>query len=234
MALPPRHQRHRYLRFEGGVRRRMSWREFIFGMGLHTIKEIESVGFGARWAESARQIPDFARLTDGMKQTLGNRLSMVYVRDNGEALWRMNWRAVYLALGFAHLLEVDDGQSLGFGVIGPGHCEETRIGTTLSYTSIRDPMLRLCHRGVDVGLVNTPYRLARYLRMFASGRKLGAMISRGQFVAPPGPKRQHVTTVGAPKVIEDAPIVDEGAPAILVTVQAPQPPPAARPARTMP
>ncbi|GKD66777.1 hypothetical protein Tco_1308885 [Tanacetum coccineum] len=89
-------------------------------------------------------------------------------------------------------------------------------------------------RGVDVGLVNTPYRLARYLRMFASGRKLGAMISRGQFVAPPGPKRQHVTTVGAPKVIEDAPIVDEGAPAILVTVQAPQPPPAARPARTMP
>ncbi|GJU45910.1 hypothetical protein Tco_1203176 [Tanacetum coccineum] len=86
---------------------------------------------------------DLAGLTDGMKQTLGNRLSMVYVGDDGEALftshvwrrlfemraplvrefileWRMNWRAVYLALGFAHLLEVDDGQSLGFGVIGPG------------------------------------------------------------------------------------------------------------------
>ncbi|GJQ91656.1 hypothetical protein Tco_0002795 [Tanacetum coccineum] len=30
-----------------GVRRRMSWREFIMGMGLHTAEEIESVGFGA-------------------------------------------------------------------------------------------------------------------------------------------------------------------------------------------
>ncbi|GJS92527.1 hypothetical protein Tco_0799495 [Tanacetum coccineum] len=36
---------------------------------------------------------------------------------------------------------------------------------------------------MDVGLVNVPYLLARYLRLFASGRKQGAMISRGQFVA---------------------------------------------------
>ncbi|GKB85708.1 hypothetical protein Tco_0957980 [Tanacetum coccineum] len=42
----------------GKVRRRMSWREFILGMGLHTAEEIESVGFGAYWVESARQIPD--------------------------------------------------------------------------------------------------------------------------------------------------------------------------------
>nr|GEW12355.1 hypothetical protein [Tanacetum cinerariifolium] len=40
------------------VRRRMIWREFILGMSLHTAEEIESVGFGAYWAESARQIPD--------------------------------------------------------------------------------------------------------------------------------------------------------------------------------
>ncbi|GJT57691.1 hypothetical protein Tco_0992745 [Tanacetum coccineum] len=42
----------------GGVRRRMSWREFILGMGLHTAEDIESVGFGAYWAKSARQILD--------------------------------------------------------------------------------------------------------------------------------------------------------------------------------
>ncbi|GKC60044.1 hypothetical protein Tco_1087642, partial [Tanacetum coccineum] len=82
------------------------------------------------------------------------------------------------------------------------------LGTPPSYTLIRDPMLRLCHRliacsiagrsqapekvtvtdlfylrGMDVDSVNVPYLLARYLRVFASGRKQGAMISGGQFVA---------------------------------------------------
>ncbi|GKB74542.1 hypothetical protein Tco_0935954, partial [Tanacetum coccineum] len=77
-----------------------------------------------------------------------------------------------------------------------------------SYTLIRDPMLRLCHRmmahsiiersqapekvtvtnlfylrGLDVGSVNIPYLLTRYLRRFAVGRKSGALIFGGQFVA---------------------------------------------------
>ncbi|GJS95134.1 hypothetical protein Tco_0802102 [Tanacetum coccineum] len=48
----------RALQFQlGRVRRRMSWREFILGIGLHTAEEIESVRFGAYWAESVRQIP---------------------------------------------------------------------------------------------------------------------------------------------------------------------------------
>nr|GEU31414.1 hypothetical protein [Tanacetum cinerariifolium] len=82
------------------------------------------------------------------------------------------------------------------------------LGTALSYTFIMDPMLRLCHRliacsiagrsqapkkvtvtdlfylrGMDVGSVNVPYLLDRYLRLFDSGRKQGAMISGGQYVA---------------------------------------------------
>ncbi|GKA02540.1 hypothetical protein Tco_0675205, partial [Tanacetum coccineum] len=167
MAHPPRDQRHQYLRFEGleytdadimdfkerlgsllhelileffstfrfreaildldttrrlqfqlgRVRRRISWREFILGMGLHTADEIKSVGFSAYWAESARQIPDKGDLST-------------------------YWVGISYAGNF--------------------------LGPTPSYTSIRDLMLRLCHR---------------YLRMFASGRKRGAMISRGQFVA---------------------------------------------------
>ncbi|GKB19591.1 hypothetical protein Tco_0853514 [Tanacetum coccineum] len=77
------------------------------------------------------------------------------------------------------------------------------LGTSPSYTLIMDPILRLCHRliacsiagriqapekvtvtdlfyltGMDVGLVNVPYLLARYLRLFVLGRKQGAMISR--------------------------------------------------------
>ncbi|GKB02708.1 hypothetical protein Tco_0830797 [Tanacetum coccineum] len=82
------------------------------------------------------------------------------------------------------------------------------LGPPPSYTLIRDPVLRLCHRmmahsiagrsqapkkvtvtdlfylrGLDVGSVNIPYLLARYLRRFAAGRKSGAHISGGQFVA---------------------------------------------------
>nr|GEX18783.1 hypothetical protein [Tanacetum cinerariifolium] len=96
-----------------------------------------------------------------------------------------------------------------------------------SYTSIRDSILRLCHRliaysitgrshapekvivtnifymrGMDVGLVYVPYLLARYLRLFSSGRKQGAMISGG-------PERQPDATVGTPGAVEDAPAVDE-------------------------
>nr|GEZ21772.1 hypothetical protein [Tanacetum cinerariifolium] len=127
------------------------------------------------------------------------------------------------------------------------------LGTTPSYTLIRDLMLRLCHRltacsiagrsqapkkltvidlfylkVLDVGSANIPYLLARYLRMFASGRKRGVMISEGQFVAhlaehfglltDPGPERQPNATAGALKVAKGAPDVDEGAQAVLAPV----------------
>ncbi|GJY65894.1 hypothetical protein Tco_0468132 [Tanacetum coccineum] len=92
-------------------------------------------------------------------------------------------------------------------------------------------------RGMDVGSVNVPYLLARYLRMFASGRKQGAMISGGQFLPAGGAfgllteeRLKGLTVIAA----EDAPVANEGAPAIPAPVQAPQQPPlAARPARTM-
>ncbi|GJQ98845.1 hypothetical protein Tco_0521830 [Tanacetum coccineum] len=61
------------------------------------------------------------------------------------------------------------------------------LGPPPSYTLIRDPVLRLCHRmmahRLDVGSVNIPYLLARYLRRFTAGRKSGAHIFGGQFVA---------------------------------------------------
>ncbi|GJR21179.1 hypothetical protein Tco_0969706 [Tanacetum coccineum] len=93
-------------------------------------------------------------------------------------------------------------------------------------------------RGMDVGSVNIPYLLARYLRLFALGRKQGALISGGQFVAHLAEhfglltkkRLQGLMVIAA----EDAPIADEGAPIVPEPVQAPQPPPpAAGPARTM-
>ncbi|GKB04785.1 hypothetical protein Tco_0832980 [Tanacetum coccineum] len=120
-------------------------------MGLHIAQEIESIGFSAYWAESVRQIPDKGDLS---------------------AYW--------------------------IGILSAGYL----LSATPSYTSIRDLMLRLCHRlitcsiagrgqapkkvtvtdlfylrGMDVGSVNIPYLLARYLRLFASGMKHGVMIS---------------------------------------------------------
>ncbi|GKD95742.1 hypothetical protein Tco_1379639 [Tanacetum coccineum] len=129
------------------------------------------------------------------------------------------------------------------------------LGTASSYTAIRDPMLRLCHRliaciivgrsqalekvtvtdlfylrGMEVGSVNIPYLLARYLRRFASGRKRGAMISREQFVArlaehfgllteerlqglmawvAPGPKRQPDAAAGALEVVRVLQMLEE-------------------------
>ncbi|GJT70273.1 hypothetical protein Tco_1029559 [Tanacetum coccineum] len=47
----------------GGARRRMTWRQFILALGLHTEEEIAEAGFGAYW--------DF----------LGPALSYVFIRD---------------------------------------------------------------------------------------------------------------------------------------------------------
>ncbi|GKD56893.1 hypothetical protein Tco_1290280 [Tanacetum coccineum] len=141
----------------GGARRHISWRQFILALGLHTEEEMQTAGFGVYWAESARQIPDKGDMRD-------------------------YWMGISSAGDF--------------------------LGTTPSYTLIRDPILRLCHRliaysiagrsqapgkvtvtdlfylrGMDVGSVNVPYLLARYLRLFAAGRKSRAHISDGLFVA---------------------------------------------------
>ncbi|GKE84081.1 hypothetical protein Tco_1557823 [Tanacetum coccineum] len=241
----------------GGARRRMSWRQFILAMGLHTEEEMQMAGFDVYWAESARQIP-----------------------DKGDP--RDYWMGISSAKDF--------------------------LGTSLSYTLIRDPILILCHqliacsiarrsqapekvtvtdlfylRGMDVGSVNVPYLLARYLRLFAAGRKSGQHISDGQFVArlaehfglltveilggltnialelpiidmtelvrlhicaqfddtwawvAIGPERQPVSSAGAPATAEDAPIIDEGVQAEPAPEQAPQqPPPSPVAARTIP
>ncbi|GJZ88995.1 hypothetical protein Tco_0660777 [Tanacetum coccineum] len=184
MALPPRDKRHQYLRHEGShytdtdiadleerlgriysreihrlgrAKRRMSWRQFIVALGLHTGEEMESPDFARYWSKSERMIPGKGDLRD-------------------------YWKDIFA-----------DGDFLG---------------PPPSYTLIRDPVLRLCHRmmthsiagrsqapemvsvtdlfylrGLDVRSVNIPYLLARYLRRIAAGRKSGALISGGQFVA---------------------------------------------------
>ncbi|GJW79604.1 hypothetical protein Tco_0143579 [Tanacetum coccineum] len=86
--------------------------------------------------------------------------------------------------------------------------DEDFLGPPPSYTLIKDLMQRLCHRMMEHSIagrsqalkkvtvtdlfylrwlddisVNIPYLLAQYLKRFAAGRKSGARISSGQFVA---------------------------------------------------
>ncbi|GJT70772.1 hypothetical protein Tco_1030058 [Tanacetum coccineum] len=48
----------------GGARRRMTWRQFILALGLHTEEEIVEAGFGAYWQGSERVILDKGDLRD--------------------------------------------------------------------------------------------------------------------------------------------------------------------------
>ncbi|GJR08547.1 hypothetical protein Tco_0791199 [Tanacetum coccineum] len=180
----------------GGARRRLSWRQFIIDLGLHMREKMESPSFARYWAESARQIPNKGDLRD-------------------------YWIGITSARDF--------------------------LGTAPSYTAIRDPILRLCHRliacsivgrsqapekvtvtdlfylrGMGVGSVNVPYLLARYLRLFAAGRKSGAHISGqcplliGLTVIAPELLIIDMAELAArcccwcPEAAKDAPAVDEG------------------------
>ncbi|GJW62820.1 hypothetical protein Tco_0112155 [Tanacetum coccineum] len=185
----------------------------------------------------------------------------------GGARRRMSWRDFILAM---RLHTAEEMQTVGFDF----------LGTAPSYTAIRDPILRLCHRliacsiagrsqapkkvtvtdlfylrGMDVDWVNVPYLLARYLRLFAAERKSGAHISGGQFVARLAVHFGLLTTEilgGLTVIVPELPIIDMAelirlqicvdiddtwAWAVLVPVQAPQhppPPPPLAAARTMP
>ncbi|GKE77218.1 hypothetical protein Tco_1543338, partial [Tanacetum coccineum] len=141
MALPPREQRHTFLRYQG------------------------------------------LEYTDDDTET---RLTRIYKREVHRIPDKGDLRDYWIGISYARDL----------------------LGTTPSYIAIQDPILRMCHRliacsiagrtqapgkvtvtdlfylrGMDVGSVNVPYLLARYLRMFAAGRKSGAHIFGGQFMA---------------------------------------------------
>nr|GEV58931.1 hypothetical protein [Tanacetum cinerariifolium] len=247
MALPPRDKRHQYLRYE----------ELQYN-------DADIVDFEMRLANIYRR--DVHRVQG----------QSMFTSQAWRRLFEIRGPLVYeLIVKFFstfRLGEIPDKEDLSAYWIRISPVGEF-FGTPPSYTLIRDPMLRLCHRliacsitgrsqalekvtvtnlfylrGMDVDSVNVPYLLARYLRLFPSGRKHGAMISGGQYVARLADhfgllteeRLQGLTMIvqelpvidmaefpdaaaGAPKAAdEDAPIADEGAPAVPAPVQAPQ------------
>ncbi|GJZ01188.1 hypothetical protein Tco_0519149 [Tanacetum coccineum] len=139
-----------------------------------------------------------------------------------------------MAKGLSGKMVMEHRDAQGIGISSAGDF----LGTTPSYTAIQDPILRRCHRliacsiagrsqapkkvtvadlfylrGMDIGSVNFPYLLARYLRLFAAGRKSGAHISRGQFVARLAEHFGLLTAkilVGLTVITPELPIIDMG------------------------
>ncbi|GKB39504.1 hypothetical protein Tco_0884446 [Tanacetum coccineum] len=71
----------------GGARRRMTWRQFILALGLHSEDEMAKPGFGAYWSGSERVILDKGDLRDywieisSNMDFLGPAPSYVHIRD---------------------------------------------------------------------------------------------------------------------------------------------------------
>nr|GEV38742.1 hypothetical protein [Tanacetum cinerariifolium] len=134
---------------------------------------------------------DFEGLTEDMRQGLTDRLRMVYTWAEGHVLFTSHaWRRLFEIQG--HWIAFD----------------RDFLEMVPSYTSIRDPLRRLCYRLIAMSIfgrgqapdkvtatdlfylrsmdegtaVNVPYLLARYLFRHAEGRKHGARMLSGHFV----------------------------------------------------
>ncbi|GKC18483.1 hypothetical protein Tco_1020633 [Tanacetum coccineum] len=160
MALPPSDQRHQYLR--SGQPDPTDTPRYE---GLH-YTNADIADFKTRLARIYRrevhqvQVFNFGGLLDLIVEGLSTRMLMEH-RD---------------AQGFGEaVLDLDTVRALLF-----------QLGGVRRRMSWREFILALgLHSaeemqtaGMDVGSVNVPYLLARYLRLSASGRKHGAMISR--------------------------------------------------------
>ncbi|GJR60172.1 hypothetical protein Tco_1502334 [Tanacetum coccineum] len=257
MALPPREQRHRFLRYEGLEYPDTNIVDFEGRLARIHIREVHRV-----------LVFDFKGLSDLMAKGLTARMMMEHRDEAGVSVFTTPSYTVTMdpILRLCHRLIL-------CSIAGRSQAPENVTVTDFFYL-----------RGMDVDSVNFLYLLVRYLRLFATRRKSGAYISRGKFVArladhfglltaeilggltvidpelpmidmaelvrlqisvelndtwawvAIGPERQPDATAGAPVNDADAPIVDDGGQADPTPVQAPQqpPPPPPAPARTIP
>ncbi|GJW93571.1 hypothetical protein Tco_0173243 [Tanacetum coccineum] len=177
------------------------------------------------WGRSVNQVYvlDFTSLTEGVRQTLGDRLSMVYTGDEGQELFTSNaWRRLFE-------IRAPLVRELILESLSTCRMSDTEMGLDVADT--------LCFQlGAHFGLVSDP-RL-RGLSVVTSElhlidlHKLGMInicLRVGDTWAwiASGPERQSDVAAGALGVTKDAPAVDEGAQADPAPVQTPQPPPPA-------
>ncbi|GJZ48974.1 hypothetical protein Tco_0603164 [Tanacetum coccineum] len=231
MALPPREQRHRFLRYEGleytdsDIADFESRLERIYTREIHRVHVVDFQGMPELLRDGL-----FARMAMEHRDEAGSWSRGEDVPRNGDI--HDYWRDIST-----------DGDFLG---------------PPPSYTLIRDPVLRLCHRMMAHNIVGRSQAPEKYFGLLTVEHLGGLtviapellMIDMAELVrlqicvqlddtwawVAMRPERQPDATVGAPVVAEDAPAVDKGDQAVLAPVQAPQqpPPPPPAPARTMP
>ncbi|GKA91007.1 hypothetical protein Tco_0812877, partial [Tanacetum coccineum] len=181
MALPPREQRHRFFRYEGLEYSDADIANFEARLAMIFRREVHRV-----------MVFDFGGLPAMMAEGLSARMLMEHQDDQGVSLFTSwAWRRLFdirgllvheLILEFYStfrfsqaILDLDTSGTLrliAYSIAGRSQAPEKVTVTDLFYL-----------RGMDVDSVNVPYFLARYLRLFAAGKKSGAYIYGGQFVA---------------------------------------------------
>ncbi|GKC59698.1 hypothetical protein Tco_1087296 [Tanacetum coccineum] len=210
MALPPRDQRHQYLRYEGLQYTDADILDFESRLTRIYRREVHRV-----------HVFDFGGLPDLMAEGLSARMLMEHRDAQGQSVFTSRaWRRLFDIRGpLVHELILEF-----FSTFRISYARDF-LGTTPSYTAIRDPILRLCHRliscsvagrsqapekvtvtdlfylrRIDVSSVNVPYLLARSMLTFFD---IWAWVALG-------PERQPDAAVGALRVAQDAPAVDKG------------------------
>ncbi|GKE10087.1 hypothetical protein Tco_1413638 [Tanacetum coccineum] len=221
MALPPRNQRHRYLRFEGLQYTDADIMDFEMRLGKIYRREVHRV-----------QVFDFGGLTDLMVEGLSGRMLMEHRDAQGQGVFTSrSWRSLFKIRGLLiHELILEFFSTFRFGeavldldTAGALQFQLGGVRRPSSYTSIRDSMLRLCHRLIAYSIVGRSQEPKKVLKVVRFGEEAGGYDIRSLG-----------TREDAAGAAEDAPVVDEGAPAVPTPVQAPQPPPPmVEPARTM-
>ncbi|GJW15467.1 hypothetical protein Tco_0019600 [Tanacetum coccineum] len=165
MALPPHDQRHQYLRYEGLQYTDADILDFESRLTKIYKREVHRL-----------QVFNFGGLPDLMAEGLSARMHMEHRDAQGVSLFTSQvWRRLFDIRG--PLIRISSARDF--------------LGTTPSYTAIRDPILRLCHsliacsiagrsqapekvtvtdlfylRGMDFGSVNDHYLLARLAEHF--------------------------------------------------------------------
>ncbi|GJY18054.1 hypothetical protein Tco_0389545 [Tanacetum coccineum] len=244
--LPPRDQRHLWLRYQVE-----GYTEEI----VHDFEQRLETIFGRQ--VNRVHILDFKGLTPDIRQDLAERMRMVYTMDDGQEVFVSHaWRRLFgiraplvqeFILEFFSTCRIEDEMGLDvagtlcFQMGGVRRRSERLIPDKgdLSDYWVEISFGRDFLRGApSYTYIKNPVR-----RLHAEGRQSGARLSGGHFigrlvhhfglvsddglrglsiVAPLRPERQQVAAVGALAVAEDAPAVDEGDQAISVPVHAPQ------------
>ncbi|GKA41401.1 hypothetical protein Tco_0733994 [Tanacetum coccineum] len=229
MALPPRDQRHFWLRYqvEGYIEeivyefeqrlKTIFERRYLIGseMGLDVADTLCFQLGGARRSMTWRQFI----------LALGLHTAEEMAEDGFEAYWLGSERVI-----------PDKGDLSGYWI--EISSDRDFLRSAPSYTYIRDPVRRLCHRlisynisgrgqapekvtatdlfylrSMDRGAANVPYLLAQYLFRHAEGRKSGARLSGGHFI---GRLAHHFGLVsddglrGLSVVTRELPLIDMG------------------------